>query len=234
MGENAASELLEIFKSWDEDEGNTAFRKRGEPENMSTYHLWSQQSRASYLMHQVHQFLDLHDDPDEWTDFIRDAWDFVYLTRDDWASSDSRHRRMPSNVRAGLAGLRRTMGQFSASVDWISVEDLASLRETLEKIDEELRAIPTRHREYVDDIRLKIAECLRLIDGEPSGADLAQARERGLQIAGESLPAVLLVSEERRQSLFGLILALAGTFVGQVLTGVSAELLSQHLLQLSQ
>ena len=25
VGENAASELLEIFKSWDEDEGNTLF-----------------------------------------------------------------------------------------------------------------------------------------------------------------------------------------------------------------
>lgn len=234
MGSNPAAELREIFRGWDGDDGSTAFQKRGEPDNESTDRLWRSQTRASALLHQLQAFIEFTDEPEAWADFLRDAWDFVYLPREDWGATPSALPPTPRNVKTGLVGLSNMIGSTGLPTAEISAEDLASIRETLQQIEQELGAVPQKHREYVDDILLKIRECLRLLDGEPTSADLRAARERSFQITGEALYAVNLVPEDRKKTIFSHLMSLTGYWLGGTITGASGGVLTSVLSQVLQ
>ncbi|MFW0120318.1 hypothetical protein ACN08Y_10430 [Rothia sp. P5764] len=226
---NPAEELLDIFKRWEANKGATIFLARG-PQNGITYDLAKEITYATSLFQEVIKLLEASDDIDDWREFIEATWKHLYAPRTDWCTNTSSTGiTVPGLVRTGLRGASSTISSKSPDVSIntdLTDDEIAALVKTLQEVKEQIGAIPQRYQKLTDSITSKLDDCLFILstDDVPPGR-LREAREKSLELVGESLHAVILLPEEKRKSFFKNLMNISGVWVGNMTAGAAGGML---------
>lgn len=231
---NPADELLSIFKQWESSDASTLFLARGDY-NQATIKTAQEVTYASMLFQQIIDFLG---DDEDLGPFVEDTWNYLFAPESFWSTGDSQRLNIiPSTVKIGLRGASSMISQSTAQelpVVEFSDNEITTLVVTLEQMKEQLRSLPKMHRKLANDITIKIDACISLLTGDSVDSwRLRQARQKSFEIVGESIHAVILLPEEKRQSFFDNLCSISGAWVGNTTAGgvggVLATAASQYL-----